>query len=370
MTETHLPRIAGRIFNTPLMIHPAKLEADSSFVLGYETIACQIESALSDADVAGIVLNIDSPGGELSGAFDLAQKIFESRGVKPIRAVASDLAASAAYLLASAADSIAITETGYAGSIGVVMRHVDMSQALENDGFRVTSIFAGAKKIDGNPFGPMPKKVMAEFQHEIDSLYDLFVERVAQYRGIDAEHVRSTEAGLFRGQKAVDAGLADLVSNPDAVLAGFGDLNSQQSLSSGGNSMTTKAITKAADKQDEKIDVSAQIETARAEGYKAGQEDERARITGILNHAEAEGREAQAKALALETDLNIEQAGKVLAVSPVATLETEEPSNPFTEHMNALGNPAIGADESEPNEMQESQAIQMGWANAFGHRPN
>ena len=65
-------------------------------------------------------------------------------------------------LSASAADEIAVTTTGYAGSVGVVMRHVDFSRALANDGIAVTHIFAGAHKVDGNPFEPLPAAVHAE----------------------------------------------------------------------------------------------------------------------------------------------------------------------------------------------------------------
>jgi ClpP class serine protease len=76
------------------------------------------------------------------------------------------MAASAGYLGASAADSLAITSIGYAGSIGVVMRHVDMSAALMTEGVRVSHIFAGAKKIDGNSFEPLSAAVRADFQSQ------------------------------------------------------------------------------------------------------------------------------------------------------------------------------------------------------------
>ncbi len=437
MADLLLPRLAARIFNTPLMIHPAKLDsiiaglsprlighdvrvdaprvdigalmvaegehrdpgyriidglavidvfgvlahrttmnADSSFVLGYETIAKRVDAALGDASVSAILLNIDSPGGEIAGVFDLAQRIHEGRQIKPIHAVVSDMAASAGYLIASAAETVSITNTGFAGSIGVVLRHVDISKAMENDGINVTFIFAGAKKVDGNAFEPLSDEVRADFQREIDALYNLFVERVALYRGIDQASVRATEAGVFRGREAIDIGLADFISSPDdAIESMIVEANRTDIIPTpGGKKMTTKAITKtnaaATEKQEEKIDHEAEIESARADGYKAGQSDERERISGILNHPEAKGRESQAKALALDTDLSIEQAGKVLAVSPSVVEPAAEPMNPFTDHMNALGNPTVGADTGDSNEMEESQAIQAGWANAFGHRLN
>ena len=273
---THLPHIAARLFNTPLLIHPSKLQAivaglssrlgvappnplpdaytvrsgtaakggyrvvdgiavidvfgalahrtelqaNSSFILGYETIGQMLDNALADRDVAAVVLNIDSPGGEVSGAFQLAEQIRAARSVKPIHAVASDLAASAGYLIASSAQSVSVTPTGQVGSIGVVTCHVDMSAAFEKAGYKVTPIFAGSHKVDGNPYQPLPPAVANQIQTEIDHYYSMFVAAVAAGRpGLPVRAIRATEAAMYIGAQAVEVGLADRVETPDQLIA-------------------------------------------------------------------------------------------------------------------------------------------------------
>lgn len=275
----HYPYIASRLFNTPLMIHPGKLhaiiaglsdrlgviappepqaytaqfgtrqkggyrllengvavlevfgvlahrgrmQADSSYIQGYDGLARALDGALADPNVGAILLEIDSPGGEVSGAFQLAEQIRKARAVKPIAAVAGDMAASAAYLIASAADSVSVTPTGRVGSIGVVTSHVDMSRAVDRMGFTVTYIYAGAHKIDGNPLQPLPESVAADIQADIDHYYGLFVHAVAGFRDMDPDALRATEARMFIGATATTVGLADRVETPDQAIARLAD---------------------------------------------------------------------------------------------------------------------------------------------------
>mgnify|MGYP000944970294 CR=1 FL=1 len=204
-----------------LLAHRAAISTtDSSAILGYDSIARQISAALIDPAVRAIVLNIDSPGGEVSGAFQLADHIRKSRPVKPIHAIASDLAASAGYLIASAAESISLTETAQVGSIGVVTCHADYSQALSKAGIAITPIFAGAHKVDGHPWAPLPEAVAERIQADIDHYYALFVSAVAVSRpGLSEGAIRATEAALYIGPQAVRVGLADRIETPDQLIA-------------------------------------------------------------------------------------------------------------------------------------------------------
>lgn len=203
-----------------VLAHRGGFQADSSYVQGYDQTARMIENALQDRHVGAILLNIDSPGGEVSGAFQLAEQIYSARSIKPIVAVASDLAASAAYLIASAADSVSITPTGVVGSIGVVTCHVDVSRAVDAMGVAVTYIYAGAHKVDGNPYAPLPAEVSAQIQADINYYYNLFVDRVAAYRpGTDAAALRATEARTYIGPQALTARLADAIETPDQAVA-------------------------------------------------------------------------------------------------------------------------------------------------------
>ncbi|MGC0110727.1 S49 family peptidase, partial [Ralstonia pseudosolanacearum] len=126
------------------------LEAESGLA-SYTAIGDQLDAALADPGVAAILLDVDSPGGESGGVFDLADRIRAAAAMKPIWAVANDMAFSAAYALASAASRVFVSRTGGVGSIGVIAMHVDQSIKDAKDGIRYTAVFAGARKNDLNP---------------------------------------------------------------------------------------------------------------------------------------------------------------------------------------------------------------------------
>ncbi len=194
------------------------LEAESGLT-SYASLAAQLDAALASAEVAAILLDIDSPGGESSGVFDLADRIRAATQVKPVWAVANDMAFSAAYALASAASKVFVSRTGGVGSIGVIAMHVDQSVKDAQDGVRYTAVFAGDRKNDLNPHQPISDQAYAQLQAEVNRIYDLFVETVARHRGLEASAVRDTEAGLFFGQAAVGIGLADAIGTFDDALA-------------------------------------------------------------------------------------------------------------------------------------------------------
>lgn len=337
-----------------VLAHRGRIQADSSQILGYDDLGQQFSAAMDDPRVRGIVSTFYSPGGEVAGAFGLAETLAQYRDKKPMLAIVDELAASAAFLLASAHTQIALSPTGYVGSVGVVLRHIDVSAALERDGINVTQIFSGSHKVDGNQFGPLTPEVKTHLQAEVDALRQKFAATVALYRGLSTEDVLATEAAVFTGKTALDQGFADSLKLPDQALADF-----RQSLISSplppnrratsarhqprGNSMSHS--TDGADLYTQSDLESAQ-KTAQAAGFQAGTEAERARITGILNHAEAQGRTGMAHVM-IETGLNIETAAKLLAASPKepnVTASAPAQMSAFERHLASIGNPAIGLD--------------------------
>ncbi|MGD7196385.1 S49 family peptidase, partial [Ralstonia pseudosolanacearum] len=211
-------RIAVIPIHGTLVRRTVGLEAESGLA-SYTAIGEQLDAALADPGVAAILLDVDSPGGESSGVFDLADRIRAAAAMKPIWAVANDMAFSAAYALASAASRVFVSRTGGVGSIGVIAMHVDQSIKDAKDGIRYTAVFAGARKNDLNPHAPITDEAQAQLQAEVSRIYGLFVATVAGYRGLSAEAVTATEAGLFFGQDAVAAGLADAVGTFEDALA-------------------------------------------------------------------------------------------------------------------------------------------------------
>ena len=176
-------------------------------MVSYDAIAQQLAAAESDARVRGILLVIDSPGGEVSGMFECARAL--AAVTKPMYAVVNYCACSAAYLLASQADLIFVTESSLAGSIGVIAQHMETSAWDAEAGIKYTTIFAGARKNDGNPREPLSEGARNAIQADVDDVMQKFVASVAQARGVPEESIRATEAGIFRGEHVITAGLAD-----------------------------------------------------------------------------------------------------------------------------------------------------------------
>ena len=267
----HLPHLAARLYGTPLLLARAKLDVILS-VLGervnwpeselaaslpqararidapagvavipvvgslvrrtmglepasgftsYAEIAGMVDTAIANPSVEGIVLDIDSPGGEAGGVFELGERIRAADGVKPVWAIASDSAFSAAYAIGCAASRLLVSRTGGVGSIGVIAMHVDQTARDAQQGYRYTPITAGDHKNDFSPHEKLGPEAHARLQAEVDRLYSMFVDHVAAMRKLDADAVRATEAGIYFGMDAVTAGLADAVGSLDAVLAEF-----------------------------------------------------------------------------------------------------------------------------------------------------
>jgi capsid assembly protease len=199
--------------------------AAASGLTAYADIGDEVEAVLSSADVRGVLLELDTPGGEAGGVFDLADRLSELQRAsgKPIWAIADEAALSAGYAIASVAEQIWLTRTAEVGSIGVVAVHVDQSAADRQAGLAYSFVHAGAHKIDGSPHLPLSDSARARIQADVDALNDAFVDLVARNRGITAIVIRQTEAATFRGERAVAAGLADRIGDFDAVLTAFAE---------------------------------------------------------------------------------------------------------------------------------------------------
>jgi len=185
-----------------------------SGMTGYDGIRQALAAAIGDDAIDAIVLDIDSPGGEVAGCFDLVDEIYALRGEKPIWAILAENAYSAAYAVASAADRVIVPRTGGSGSVGVICLHADFSGALEQAGIAVTLISYGDRKTEGNEYQPLSEPALARFQADIDAMGDLFVNTVARNRGLSIAAVRDTQAGTFLGVAGVDIGFADAVMAP------------------------------------------------------------------------------------------------------------------------------------------------------------
>ena len=195
----------------------------ASGLMSYGEIEARLDAALADPQVTGILLDLDSPGGEASGVFELAERIRAASQIKPVWAHANDAAYSAAFAIAAACQRLTLSQTAGVGSIGVIALHVDQSVKDAKDGLNYTAVFAGSHKNDFSPHEPLSPQATTALQTEVDRLYDIFVNQVGQMRGIDPDAVRATEAGVFYGEQAVAVGLADAVMPLEQVMTEFTD---------------------------------------------------------------------------------------------------------------------------------------------------
>lgn len=185
----------------------------ASGLTSYHDIEAMAEQAFSDPMVKAVLLEIDSSGGEAGGVFDLAQRLraLSQTSGKPLWAIADEAALSAAYAIACAADRLWLTRTAEVGSIGVVAVHVDESVADAKAGLNYTFLHAGAHKVDGHPHAPLPAPVAADIQADIEQLHTQFIALVAGFRRLSVDAIRDTEARVYRGEAALQAGLADQI---------------------------------------------------------------------------------------------------------------------------------------------------------------
>ena len=402
MTQLTYPRLFGRLYNTPLMLHPDKAatiaevfrtymgridtdrpEVDAAFgssaannrkpyqvsnggigivpVMGtlvqrasgldamsgmtsYTSVNNLLTQAMNDPDVKGILLEIDSPGGECSGLFDLADSIYAARDAKPVWAIANEQAFSAAYAIASSADQLYMPRTAGVGSIGVIAMHVDQSKRDASQGYTYTAIFAGDKKNDFNSHAPLTDSAQGDLQSEITRLYGMFVDTVARNRGIDVQVVKDTQAGVLNPQQAIDAGFADGIGTMQDVVSKFEAFVKPQPINPASIGASGRNLSNMSTTTTNAVSAETQIliDQAHSSGQRAGAAAERSRIGAILQSEEAKGREPLAQTYALETDMDAATCQKLLTKSPVQT-SAQTSVNQFAAAMSQVPNPAIGS---------------------------
>jgi signal peptide peptidase SppA len=192
-----------------------------SGMVGYDCLARIVTDARANKEVSGILLDMDTPGGEVSGCFEFARLIYDGSaryGGKPIFAFANEMACSAGYAIASACDKIATTDTGVVGSIGVWTMIVDLTKALDKNGVEVRMIRAGDRKARGGPYEKADDPTIAKLQGWVEQTWSMFADIVGQCRDVDPAKVLGWEGDWFTGAEALDLGLIDAVDSPDAIF--------------------------------------------------------------------------------------------------------------------------------------------------------
>lgn len=199
----------------------ADLMTDMSGGTSVDRLRGAFLNAVEDPNVSAVVLDVDSPGGQVDLVPELAADIRGARGTKPILAVANTLAASAAYWVAAQADELFVTPSGEVGSIGVFAAHDDISGMLEKAGVKTTLVSAGKFKTEGNPFEPLSDEARAAIQARVDDAYRMFVHDVARGRGVPVDTVRDGfgQGRVVVAKDALAEGMVDGIATLDEVVA-------------------------------------------------------------------------------------------------------------------------------------------------------
>ena len=337
-----------------------------SYATGYDYIWQAVKRGMADPQVKGIVFSVDSGGGMVSGNFDLVDRIYALRGKKPMRAITSDGAYSAAYSIASVTDRIVMGRTAGVGSIGVVTTHMEYSEAFKQWGIAVNIIRSKERKYEGNAYEALTDAARAAMQSRVDALHKEFVAIVARNRDMEESAVDATDALCFMPEEAISRGLADeACTQEDAFTAFVAYVNSEEENEPMAE-QTQAGITEEAH--------NAAVATATTQGA----DNERARISAILGSEEAKQRPTAAQMFAFDMNLSAEDSLAKLAKLPVETPTQAAASVPapaagagagkemFTAAMNSTENPGLNAEGNESGTEPQGAAGVLAMAEKFG----
>jgi signal peptide peptidase SppA len=178
----------------------------------------------ADPQIETIVLDIDTPGGMVTGTQEAADAVFAARRKKRVIGLVNPLCASAGYWIASQCSEIVGVPSADIGSIGVFMCHYDCSAMLADAGIKPTYIFAGEYKTEGNSSEPLTEEGKAWYQSEVDKTYSDFISAVSRGRGIKPEAVieKFGKGRCFSAPMAKKVGMIDEISTIQGALASWG----------------------------------------------------------------------------------------------------------------------------------------------------
>lgn len=275
-----------------------------------QVLATDIQAALDNPQVRGIVLNVDSPGGEANGINELSDLIYSARSKKPIKAYVGGMAASGGYWIASAASEVIIDDTGMAGSIGAVVEIKLGDDKESGKRYQIVSRNAPNKRPDLSTEGGR-----AKIAETIDALGDVFAAKVARNLGVDPEDVPAMgdHGGIKMGAAAVEAGLAHRLGSLESVIADLARPAANQQRKPSMQVKTTAELRAAIEAGTDPLTIEiaepvmsepVDVDAIKAEASQAAVTAERERIKGI-NALAAVGFEEEVQA-AIDTGMSVE----------------------------------------------------------------
>ena len=202
--------------------HIAKVKIDGTITEDAELLE-RLKKIRESSAVKGVILSIDSPGGTTAGGEAIFDEIRRLAAAKPVVAQVGTLAASAGYMIASAADHIVARKTSIVGSIGVLVQYPDVTGLMDKVGVKLEQIKSSPLKAEPNPFNPTTEEARAMIRRMILDSYDWFIGLVAERRSLPRDQVTALADGsVFTGRQALDRKLVDELGGEDEAVAWLG----------------------------------------------------------------------------------------------------------------------------------------------------
>ena len=201
------------------LFRKANLLTQVSGATSMEVLAQDITAALEAPEVDALLFDYNSPGGMVDGTSELGDLMFDARGKKPMVAFVSFQGTSGAYWLASAVDEIVVGDTAIVGNLGVRFTYLDETKALAMAGLREIEIISS--QTPRKAMDPAKRDGLAQVQEMADHLAEVLLRKVARNRDVPFETVLNEygQGGVFVGQAAVDARVADRISTYETLHA-------------------------------------------------------------------------------------------------------------------------------------------------------
>ncbi|ABD45325.1 signal peptide peptidase SppA, 36K type [Ehrlichia chaffeensis str. Heartland] len=191
-----------------------------------EEMDALLKKIAEDNHVTGLILNINSPGGSVTGSEILYQNIRNVSKNKPVVALLNDFAASGGYMTAIAADYIIARHTTITGSIGVLMQYIGINPLAEKMGISLKSIKSSNLKAETSPFEELTEEKEESIRRIIKNSYDYFVDIVADRRKMEKDQVLKIANGsIYTGSEALSIGLVDQIGGQDEAMNWFHSQN-------------------------------------------------------------------------------------------------------------------------------------------------
>lgn len=190
-------------------------------VTDYPQISEALVQAAKDPEIGSILLNVNSPGGAVSGVTAVAELVKRiDTQVKPVHAYTGNRMASAAYWIGSGAREISAGDVAEVGSVGVITMHTDVTKAEEKEGLTTTVLRAGTYKALANPHEALSPLARNDIQSKLDYTYQMFLSHVADNRGMAYAEADSSigQGRTFLGKQGVTAGAVDAVRTAEQAL--------------------------------------------------------------------------------------------------------------------------------------------------------